>query len=109
MAITNEEETKLEKLFRTELQKHFLCGIKVGIQTCSKVCLEKLNDNSKPLMKRIENIKKYCAVATQPDFLTKGIDDTPSKEDVPEIKEVVVEKSAQQNSDETNVSQSPNN
>lgn len=109
MAITNEEETKLEKLFRTELQKHFLRGIKVGIQTCSKVCLEKLNDNSKPLMKRIENIKKYCAVATQLDFLTKGIDDTPSKEDVPEIKEVVVEKSAQQNSDETNVSQSPNN
>lgn len=109
MAITNEEETKLEKLFRTELQKHFLRGIKVGIQTCSKVCLEKLNDNSKPLMKRIENIKKYCAVATQPDFLTKSIDDTPSKEDVPEIKEVVVEKSAQQNSDETNVSQSPNN
>lgn len=109
MAITNEEETKLEKLFRTELQKHFLRGIKVGIQTCSKVCLEKLNDNSKPLMKRIENIKKYCAVATQPDFLTKGIDDAPSKEDVPEIKEVVVEKSAQQNSDETNVSQSPNN
>ena len=109
MAITNVEEIMLEKLFRTELQKHFLRGIKVGIQTCSKVCLEKLNDNSKPLMKRIENIKKYCAVATQPDFLTKGIDDTPSKEDVPEIKEVVVEKSAQQNSDETNVSQSPNN
>lgn len=109
MAITNEEEIMLKKLFRTELQKHFLRGITVGIQTCSKVCLEKLNDNSKPLMKRIENIKKYCAVATQPDFLTKGIDDTPSKEDVPEIKEVVVEKSAQQNSDETNVSQSPNN
>lgn len=31
MAITNEEETKLEKLFRTELQKQFLRGIRVGI------------------------------------------------------------------------------
>lgn len=109
MAITNEEETKLEKLFRTELQKQFLRGIRVGIQTCSKVCLEKLNDSSKPLMKRIEDTKKYCSVATQPGFLTKGIDDTPSEEDASEIKEVVVEEPAQQNSDETNVSQSPNN
>lgn len=109
MAITNDEETKLEKLFRTELQKQFLRGIRVGIQTCSKVCLEKLNDSSKLLMKRIEDTKKYCAVATQPGFLTKGIDDTPSEDDEPEIKEVVVEEPAQQNSDETNVSQSPNN
>lgn len=109
MAITNDEETKLEKLFRTELEKQFLRGIRVGIQTCSKVCLEKLNDSSKPLMKRIEDTKKYCAVATQPGFLTKGIDDTPSEEDEPEIKEVVVEEPAQQNSNETNVSQSPNN
>lgn len=109
MAITNDEETKLEELFRTELQKQFLRGIRVGIQTCSKVCLEKLNDSSKPLMKRIEDTKKYCTVATQPGFLTKGIDDTPSEEDEPEIKEVAVEEQAQQNSNETNVSQSPNN
>lgn len=60
-------------------------------------------------MKRIEDTKKYCAVATRPGFLTKGIDDAPSEEDVAEIKEAVVEKTAQQNSDETNVSQSPNN
>lgn len=60
-------------------------------------------------MKRIEDTKKYCAVATQPGFLTKGIDDIPSEEDVPEIKEVVVEEPTQQNSDETKVSQSPNN
>ena len=106
MAMTNEQETKLEKLFRTELQKQYLRGIRVGIQTCSKVCLEKLNDSSKPLMKRIENTKKYCAVATQPNFLTKGIDDTPSEENKSEIKEVVVEQPMEQGSDKIDESQS---
>lgn len=104
MAITNEQETELEKLFRTELQKQFLRGIRVGIQTCSKICIEKLNDNSKPLMKRIEDTKKYCSVATQSDFLTKGIDETPSKENKPEIAEVATDEPTEQNFDETDVS-----
>lgn len=108
MAITNEQESKLEELFRTELQKQFLRGIRVGIQTCSKVCLEKFNDSSKPLMKRIDEVKRYCSVALQPDFLTKGIDNKPSEEE-PEIKEVVVEQPAEQVADETDGSQTLNN
>lgn len=108
MAITNEQESKLEELFRTELQKQFLRGIRVGIQTCSKVCLEKLNDSSKPLMKRIDEVKRYCSVALQSDFLTKGIDNKPSEEE-PEIKEVVAEQPTEQVTDETNGSQTLNN
>lgn len=109
MAMTNEQETKLKELFRTELQKQFLRGIRVGIQTCSKVCLEKLNNSSKPLMKRIDDVKKYCAVALQSDFITKGIDETPLAENESEIKEVVVEQLVEQGFGDTDESQTPNN
>lgn len=105
MANTNEQERKFEELLRTKLQKQFSRGIRVGIQTCSKVCLEKLNDSSKPLMKRIDEVKKYCSVALQPDFLTRGIDDKPSEET--EIKEAIVEQPIEQVAVETNESQPP--
>lgn len=75
MALTDEQNKELETLFRTELQKQYLRGLRVGIKTASTVCLEKLNDSSKPLLKRIEDVKRYCAVSLRPDFLTKGIDD----------------------------------
>lgn len=78
MAMTDEQNKELENLFRTELQKQYLRGLRVGIKTVSKVCLEKLNDNSKPLLKRIEDVKKYCSVSLQSDFLTKGIDNVSS-------------------------------
>ena len=100
MAMTNEQENKIEKLLKTELHKQYLRGIRVGIQTCSKVCLEKLNDNSKSLMKRINDIKKYCSVAIQTDFLSKGIDDAHLDKNEFEIREVVTEESTKQNSDE---------
>lgn len=109
MAMTDKQETELEKLFRTELQKQFLRGIRVGMQTCSKVCLEKLNDSSKSLIQRINAAKQYCSVATQKDFLTKGIEDTPSEEDVLENNEVIVAEPAQQDSAETDTSQPLNN
>ena len=107
--MTEKQETELEKLFRTELQKQFLRGIRVGMQTCSKVCLEKLNDNSKPLIQRINAAKQYCLVATKKDFLTKDIEDTPSEEDVLENNEVIVAEPAQQDSAETDTSQPLNN
>jgi hypothetical protein len=78
MALTDEQNKELETLFRTELQKQYLRGLRAGIKTASSVCLEKINDSSKPLLKRIEGVKKYCLVALKPDFLTKGIDDIPT-------------------------------
>lgn len=102
MAITNEQESKLEELFKAELKKQFLRGIRAGIMTCSKVCLEKLNNSSKPLTKRIEDVKKYCSIATQSDFLTKGIDDTSSSVNESKIKESTVEESTEQGSDKIN-------
>lgn len=78
MALTDEHSKELENLFRTELQKQYLRGLRAGVKTASTVCLEKLNDNSKPLLNRIKDAKKYCSVALQPDFLTKGIDETPA-------------------------------
>lgn len=107
MAMTNEQETKLEELFRSELQKQYLRGIRAGIQTCSKVCIDKLNDSSKPLMKRIEGVKKYCAVALQSGFLTKGIDETSVTENESEIKEVETEPTVEENSDENIVIANP--
>lgn len=73
--MTDEQNKQLENLFRTELQKQYIRGLRAGIKTASTVCLEKINDSSKPLLKRIEDVKRYCAVSLRPDFLTKGIDD----------------------------------
>lgn len=56
-------EEKLEELFKIELQKQFLQGLKGGMFVVSQTVLEKLNDTSKPLMDRISDIKKYCKVS----------------------------------------------
>ena len=56
-------EEKLEELFKIELQKQFLQGLKGGMFVVSQTVLEKLNDTSKPLMDRISDIKRYCKVS----------------------------------------------
>lgn len=56
-------EEKLEELFKIELQKQFLQGLKGGMFVVSQTVLEKLNDISKPLMDRISDIKRYCKVS----------------------------------------------
>ena len=60
MALTNEQEKQLEELFKVKLKEQYNHGLHVGILSVSKVVLDKLNDNSKPLMKRIEDVKRFC-------------------------------------------------
>lgn len=61
MAMTDEQEKQLEELFKTKLKEQYNRGLQVGILSVSKVVLDKLNDSSKPLMKRIEDVKKFCS------------------------------------------------
>lgn len=61
MAMTDEQEKQLEELFKTKLKEQYNRGLHVGILSVSKVVLDKLNDSSKPLMKRIEDVKKFCS------------------------------------------------
>ncbi|MBQ2397791.1 MAG: hypothetical protein II304_12285 [Bacteroidales bacterium] len=65
MALTPENEKKIEDIFKKNLLRARNEGIRIGILTASKVVLDKLNDSSKPLMERINSIKKYCTVATK--------------------------------------------
>ena len=50
----------------------------------SKAVMEHLNDTSKPLLKRIEAIKKFCNVALKDEdkFLNQGINDIPTESEV---------------------------
>lgn len=61
MAMTDAQEKQLEELFKTKLKEQYNRGLQVGILSVSKVVLDKLNDSSKPLMKRIEDVKKFCS------------------------------------------------
>ena len=63
MALTDEQNEKLEELFKEKLQEQFQRGIRVGIMTVSKIVYDKLSDGSAPLMKRIEDVKKFCKIA----------------------------------------------
>lgn len=60
MAMTDAQEKQLEELFKTKLKEQYNKGLQVGILSVSKVILDKLNDSSKPFMKRIEDVKKFC-------------------------------------------------
>jgi hypothetical protein len=65
MALKTENEKKIEQIFKNNLLRARNDGIRIGVLTVSKIILEKLNDSSKPLMERINSIKKYCMVATK--------------------------------------------
>lgn len=56
----NDKENQLEELFKVKLKEQYDRGLYVGVLSVSKVVLDKLNDNSKPFMKRIEDVKKFC-------------------------------------------------
>jgi hypothetical protein len=60
--MTDEQSKVLEEAFKSELQKQYIRGLRVGILTVSKIVYDKLNDSSKPLMTRINDVKKYCKV-----------------------------------------------
>ena len=58
--MTDEQSKVLEEAFKSELQKQYIRGLRVGILTVSKIVYDKLNDSSKPLMTRINDVKKWC-------------------------------------------------
>lgn len=68
---------RAEQIIRPMLEKQRAEGIRIGLLAASKAVMEHLNDTSKPLLKRIELVKKFCNVATKDEnaFLNKGIND----------------------------------
>ena len=88
VALTNspEKEKELENIIRASLEKQRVQGIRIGMLAASKAVMEHLNDTSKPLLKRIEAIKKFCNVALKDEdkFLNQGINDIPAESEVKE-------------------------
>ena len=60
MAFTEEQSKEFEEIAKKKFSEVYNSGMRVGILTVSKVVLDKLNDSSKPLMKRINEVKKFC-------------------------------------------------
>lgn len=58
--MTQEQEKQFEELFKEKLQEQYTRGIQVGVLSTGKVVIDKFNDSSKPLMKRIEDVKRFC-------------------------------------------------
>lgn len=77
-------ENRAEQIIRPLLEKQRVQGIRIGILTASKVVMGHLNDTSKPLLKRIEAVKKFCGVAMKDEdkFLNQGINDTPAESEI---------------------------
>ena len=88
VTLTNspEKEKELENIIRASLEKQRVQGIRIGMLAASKAVMEHLNDTSKPLVKRIEAIKKFCSVALKDEdkFLNQGINDIPAESEVKE-------------------------
>ena len=88
VTLTNspEKEKELENIIRASLEKQRVQGIRIGMLAASKAVMEHLNDTSKPLLKRIEAIKKFCNVALKDEdkFLNQGINDIPAESEVKE-------------------------
>lgn len=79
-------ENRAEQIIRPFLEKQRAQGIRIGMLAASKAVMEHLNDTSKPLLKRIEAIKKFCNVALKDEdkFLNQGINDIPTESEVEE-------------------------
>ena len=88
VTLTNspEKEKELENIIRASLEKQRVQGIRIGMLAASMAVMEHLNDTSKPLLKRIEAIKKFCSVALKDEdkFLNQGINDIPAESEVKE-------------------------
>lgn len=61
--MTNEEQVQLEEVFKTHLETQFNRGIRVGIKSASSIILDKLKDTSKPILVRVNDVKRFCEVA----------------------------------------------
>ena len=72
---------RAEEIIRPMLEKQKAIGIRIGLLAASKAVMERLNDTSKPLLKRIELIKKFCNVAMKDE---KGfLNDEPNDNEKP--------------------------
>jgi gas vesicle protein len=63
MAISEQKEKEFERLLTEHLKRQYNNGLRIGAITVSQVVLDLLNDTSKPLMNRIEAVKKYCRIS----------------------------------------------
>ena len=61
--MSNSQDEKIEKIIQDMLQKQYVKGMRVGAYTVSNVVHDKLNDKTKPLMDRINDVNKYVDVA----------------------------------------------
>lgn len=77
-------ESRAEQIIRPLMEKQRAQGIRIGMLSASRVVMGYLNDTSKPLLKRIEAIKKFCGVAMKDEdkFLNQGINDTPAESEI---------------------------
>ena len=77
-------ENRAEQIIRPLMEKQRAQGIRIGMLSASKVVMGHLNDTSKPLLKRIEAVKKFCGVAMKDEdnFLNQGINDTPAESEI---------------------------
>ena len=80
MSLTNEQEKQLENVFKDKLNEQYNRGIHVGVLVVSKVVLDKLNDNSKPLMTRIKEIRKFCELPLNKQNQAENTPEEPSVE-----------------------------
>ena len=77
-----------EALLKEKLVEQYNRGVQVGIAAASKVVLEKLRDSSKPLMKRIVEVKQFCQTpfAKKKDVqIVTGETDKPTTDEATEI------------------------
>ena len=81
MAMTNEQEKQLEELFKVKLKEQYNRGLHIGILSVSKVILDKLNDSSKPFMKRIKEIRKFCETPWNKKKVEQALKETTAKEE----------------------------
>ena len=61
MTETHENRKQLNNLFKDILKNQYDRGVRIGALSVSKVVLDKLNDGSKSLMTRIDEVKRFCA------------------------------------------------
>lgn len=69
-----EQERQMRTLINTALTEQKQQGLKIGALAVSKIIMDKLNDTSKPLVERINDVKKYCMIATKNPSEFLGID-----------------------------------
>ena len=60
--MTEEQESKMQKIIKENLEKQRNIGIQIGIVAASKVIYNKLNDSSKTLLDRVADAKKFCKI-----------------------------------------------